>query len=139
MPAFAGRCLVGRIVEAGRWTSSLQLITDPDFRSKAVVAVGGATAQFSQPFLLEGTGNGECRLVQVPASLRVFEGDAVYTVPGDKAIDVPMLLGHVVSIVQTDGALSQDIVVHPATDPASVRAVQIVTTKLNPLRILSQR
>ena len=163
LPVFAGRCLVGRIAKSGRWTSSLQLTSDPEFRAKAVVLIPAAgsrsgsrqdfrrahTAEtlddfrypgvFSQEFLLEGAGNGACRLVSVPSSEHIQEGALVYSVPGDRGIEAPMLFGQVSQATLQPGSLHWDITVTPAVDVESLNSVQVVTTRLNPARIIGRR
>lgn len=140
LPVFAGRCVVGRIVEAGRWTSSLQYITEPGFRARAVIARvdsnGSAAAHFSfgAEGLIEGRSdlkqNGMCELAQIPATEQVDVGMPVYSPPRD-AVDAPMLFGHVVSAEVPPGALHWVITVSPAVDINSLRYVEIVVPELS--------
>jgi cell shape-determining protein MreC len=138
LPVFAGRCLVGRIAKSGRWTSSLQLTSDPEFRAKAVVLLQNPGV-LSAEFLLEGAGGGTCRLVSVPSSEHIEEGALVYSVPGDRGIDSPMLFGRVAKATLQPGSLHWEITVTPAVDVASLGTVQVVTTTLNPDRMIGRR
>lgn len=138
LPVFAGRCLAGRIAKAGRWTSSLQLTSDPEFRAKAVVLLQNPGV-LSREFLLEGAGDGRCRLVSVPSSEQIEEGSLVYSVPGDRGIDAPMLFGRVTAAVLPPGSLHWEITVTPAVDLTSLESVQVVTTTLNPERMAGRR
>lgn len=138
LPVFAGRCLVGRIAKSGRWTSSLQLTSDPEFRAKAVVLLQNPGV-LSSEFLLEGAGHGTCRLVSVPSSEQIEEGSLVYSVPGDRGIDAPMLFGRVTSAVIQPGSLHWEVTVTPTVDPASLDTVQVVTTTLNPDRMIGRQ
>jgi cell shape-determining protein MreC len=135
LPVFAGRCIVGRIAESGRWTSSLELISSRSFRSRAVIGIGENNAS---EFLLEGNGEA-CILTQVPITESVEIGSPVYSVPGDRAIDGPMLFGFVDSAERQQGALHWNIVVRPAARLADLKTVQVVTATLNPERIVGQR
>ncbi|MFT4555461.1 MAG: rod shape-determining protein MreC [Planctomycetales bacterium] len=140
LPVFAGRCVVGRIVEAGRWSSSLQYITEPGFRARAVLARvnsnGSAADRFSfgAEGLIEGRSdlkqNGLCELAQIPATEHVDVGMPVYSPPRD-AVDAPMLFGHVISAEIPPGALHWVITVSPAVDVKQLRSVEIVVPELS--------
>ena len=140
LPVFAGRCVVGRIVEAGRWTSSLQYITESGFRARAVIArvdSNGLTVDrfsFGAEGLIEGRSdlkqNGQCELAQIPATEHVDVGMAVYSPPRD-AVDAPMLFGHVASAEIPPGALHWVITVSPAVDVNQLRSVEIVVPELS--------
>ncbi|MFP6764342.1 MAG: rod shape-determining protein MreC, partial [Planctomycetaceae bacterium] len=134
LAVFAGRCIVGRVARAGRWTSSLQLISDPQFRAKAIVLRQNSGA-FSREVLIEGVGNGNCRLVSVPSTELIEVDSLVYAVPGDRGIEVPMLFGRVTSANLAPGSLHWQITVTPEIDVAALRHVEIVTTTLNPDRM----
>ncbi|MBC8289953.1 MAG: rod shape-determining protein MreC [Planctomycetes bacterium] len=138
LPVFAGRCLVGRIAKSGRWTSWLQLTSDPEFRTKAVVLLKNPGV-LSAEFLLEGAGGGTCRLVSVPSSEHIEAGALVYSVPGDRGIDSPMLFGRVSKATLQPGSLHWEINVTPAVDLESLDSVQVVTTRLNPDRMIGRR
>jgi cell shape-determining protein MreC len=140
LPVFAGRCIVGRIVAAGRWTSSLQFVTEPGFRARAVIArVNGddpnATQfSFGTEGLIEGRSDlkekGLCELTQIPATEQVDVGMPVYSLPGH-AVDAPMLFGHVVSAEVPPGALHWVITFSPAVDQNEIFNVEIVVPKLS--------
>lgn len=139
LPVFAGRCVVGRIVEAGRWTSSLQYLTEPGFRARAVLASvnsNNPTAEFSfrAEGLIEGRSdlkqNGLCELAQIPATDHVEVGMPVFSPPRD-AVDAPMLFGHVASAEIPPGALHWVITVRPAVDVNNVQNVEIVVPELS--------
>lgn len=138
LSVFAGRTIVGRIVEAGRWTSSLQPITSADFRDRAVLAVwvsdgsDSRVLSFSSEGLLEGTGeSGLCRMTQIPVSEQVEPGQGVYS-PPDQAVNAPMLFGHVVSAIVSPGAIHWEITVRPATVLSDVDSVEVVVPELSP-------
>lgn len=140
LPVFAGRCIVGRIVDAGRWTSSLQFVTEPGFRARAVIArVSGdhpnvTQFSFGSEGLIEGRSDlkqkGLCELAQIPATEQVDAGMPVYSPPGH-AVDAPMLFGHVVSAEVPPGALHWVINVRPAVDPKNITNVEIVVPRLS--------
>lgn len=139
LPVFAGRCVAGRIVEAGRWTSTLQYLTEPGFRARAVLVrpdhddSQGQVFSFGAEGLIEGRSelkqNGLCELTQIPATEHVEVGMAVYSPPGH-AVDAPMLFGRVVSAEVPSGGLHWIITVRPAVDLKTLRQVEIVVPVL---------
>lgn len=140
LSVFAGRCIVGRIVAAGRWTSSLQFVTEPGFRARAVIArVNGDVPNapqfsFGSEGLIEGRSDlkekGLCELTQIPATEQVDVGMPVYSPPGH-AVDAPMLFGHVVSAKVPPGALHWVITFSPAVEQDDIFNVEIVVPKLS--------
>lgn len=148
LPVFAGRCIVGRIVASGRWTSSLELISARSFRAKAVMGESiDANSrnqtirrrELAHEYLLEGNGDGACLLTQVPITESVEVGSPVYSVSGDRAIDGQMLFGYVATAERQQGALHWNIVVRPAAQLDQLETVQVVTATLNPERTVGQR
>lgn len=134
---FAGRSVVGRVSEAGKFVSAVELITDRGFRAKAAVGrASGVGLSFSSAGLLEGDGGGQCRLTQLPANETVAVGDGVYTVPRDVGIEAPLLFGRVISV--TPGALHWDVIVKPEAESSSLRTVQVMTTGFNPQRLVGR-
>lgn len=139
-PVFTGRCIVGRIVEAGRWTSSLQLLTEPGFRARAIIGRFPADAQAAGQFsfgaegLIEGRSElkpiGKCELAQIPAAEHVEVGLPVYS-PPTSSDDAPMLFGHVASAEIPRGELHWAITVQPAAKLETLRHVEIVVLELS--------
>lgn len=139
LPVFAGRCIVGRIVEAGRWTSSLELLTAPSFRAQAVIHRDGPRGlETVGSGLIEGTGEGMCRVAEVGAQFDVEIGDAVYSA-SDPLAETPMLFGYVTAATLEPGALHWEVSVEPAADLSRLRKVQVVVPSVNPDRLLGQR
>ncbi len=131
---FAGRSVLGRVSEAGKFVSSVELITDRGFRARATIGrASGAGLSFSTAGLLEGDGGGLCRLTQIPANESVAVGDDVFTVPLDSSIESPLMFGRVVSA--TPGSLHWDVVIKPTVQADSLSTVQVLTTGFNPQRI----
>lgn len=87
---WADRGLFGRTVAVGRWTTTVQPVTHPEFRiGVRIVRRSPRGTVFGSRGILAGTGEG-CRLLEVPATEPVVEGDFVYTdaalTPGAEAI-----------------------------------------------------
>ena len=137
-PAYAGRRVVGRISRVGRWTSTLQPLTDTRFRGLARLARPGRDRPvFSARGMLEGSGDGFCRLALVPATEVVAVDDLVYTCGRDQPDDWPMLYGTVVRAKLPDGAPHWEIRIRPAIDLTELQNVEVLTRQLNPQRINS--
>ena len=134
-PAYAGRRVAGRISRVGRWTSTLQPLTDTRFRGLARLARRGRNRPvFSARGMLEGCGDGFCRLTLVPATEVVARYDLVYTDGRDQPGGWPMLYGTVVRAELPDGAPHWEIRIRPAINLDELQNVEVLTRTLNPQR-----
>lgn len=125
----AGRHAVGRIQSVGRWTSTVQPLTDPGFRGAAqlVRSLPEGTV-FGAEGVLTGDGEGGCRLQFVPATAPVAVGDLVYSPVARSPGGVPLYYGTVVRAELATGATHWIIDVEPAVSlargiPASVEVL----------------
>ncbi|MBT6156623.1 MAG: hypothetical protein HOK71_04870 [Planctomycetaceae bacterium] len=137
-PIYAGRNVVGKIGVVGRWTSTIQPLTDPKFRGMAQLArktPNGIT--FASTAILEGTGEDFCRLTLVPAAEAVSVGDEVYTDHNDATLPFPFYYGKVIQADLKPGASHWEIRVEPAVKQIDSQTVQILTRSLNPARQLA--
>ena len=139
-PVYSGRQVVGRISRVGLWTSTIQLITDPEFRGLAQLGRPGRNGPtFSARGMLHGTGRPLCQLALVRANQVVEVGDEVYTGGRDNLFPWPMLYGTVVTARLKDGAPHWEIRVRPAMQERSLKRVEIFTKVLNPSRLSPTR
>jgi cell shape-determining protein MreC len=137
-PIYSGRNVVGKIGVVGRWTSTIQPLTDPKFRGMAQLArktPNGIT--FASTAILEGTGEDFCRLTLVPATEAVSVGDEVYTNHDDSTLPFPFFYGTVIQADLKPGASHWEIRVEPAVKQIDSHTVQILTRSLNPARQLA--
>ena len=131
-PAYSGRRVVGRISRVGRWTSTLQPVTATRFRGLARLArVGQDRPVYSTRGMLEGTGDGFCRLTLVPATAAVAIGDTVFTDGRDQPDDWPMVYGTVVQARLPGDAPHWEIRVRPAVDLNELKQVEVLTRRFN--------
>jgi hypothetical protein len=138
-PAYSGRNVAGRISRVGHLTSTLQPLTDTRFRGLARLARPGQDRPvFSTQGMLEGTGDGFCRLTRVPATAAVTVGDIVYTDGRDQPDHWPMVYGTVVEAQLPDGAPHWEIRIRPAIDLDQLKQLDVLTRNLNPGRNLSR-
>lgn len=137
LPAYAGRVVVGRLAAVGRWSSSLQLVSDREFRGYARLA--RPTAQglgFASEGILEGTGKG-CELKYVPSTESVAVGDWVVTGDADGLLPHVMYYGEVAAAELTPAATHWHIRVVPAIDKLRITEVDVLRRNVNPTRVLA--
>lgn len=138
MPVLAGGCVVGRIKLSGRWTSTVEPVTDPEFRS--YIRLVRPTARgplFGAEGLLVGNGDGTCGLELIAATEPVSVGDYVYGRMPDAASMGPLCYGRVVAAELPEGAAHWVVTVAPFTLLDEHRSVQILRELPNPVRMAS--
>ena len=113
--------LVGRIVEVGPQTSTLQLMTDPNNR------IWSRTADSRAAVVVEGTGTG-LTLGLVDQFTKVAIGQKVNTLgsPGARPYPRGLPIGEVTAINGPQGSLERDVVVTPVADLTALDIVGIV-------------
>lgn len=137
-PLLLGRQVIGKVAQAGRWSSSMLLLTDVGYRGRAQLV--RSTSQgpvFAAPGILRGTGEPTCRLEGIPSTESVRVGDFVYTAERDGVIPVPLYYGKVVEATATPEDREWTIRVEPAALPAELTRVAVLRTLLNPDRPLA--
>jgi len=88
----AGGALVGRVIHANLWTSTVQLITDP------LSGVGSRLANSRATGLVTGSGAAALRLNYISTRADVIEGEAIVTSGEDGIYPADLMIGHVTSI-----------------------------------------
>jgi cell shape-determining protein MreC len=125
LDVFIGRCVVGRIASVGRWTSTLESITDPRYRALAqIVRPTDQGGSFGTEGILVGQGNGFCKLTDVPTTETVRIGDEVYTSDRDRRTGVPLYYGRISSVEES--GRHWDITVEPAVKVAEIKSVAVL-------------
>jgi cell shape-determining protein MreC len=138
-PVYFGRVVVGKIARAGRWSSSVALLTDATFRAKAqLVRHSDQGTRFGATGILEGQGQALCRLKWIAATEPIQPGDDVYTADRDGLFPYPMYFGKIVSAELEPGASDWSILVRPAIADVELRRVQVLKKSVNPTRLLAQ-
>lgn len=133
---YAGQAVVGKIVDVGRYSSRLQLVTDPAYTGRARLARRTSRGfEFGAEGTLAGNGDGSCRLKHIAEPVNV--GDEVFTGGTDGILPWPMHYGQVVSASLEPGATEWTIVVKPAARLDRLEAVHILRLAVNPLRVLA--
>jgi len=133
---YAGRIVIGKIAEVGRFSSTLRRVTDSGYSGRARLA--RRTSQglvFGAEGTLAGDGSDLCRLKHIADPVNV--GDEVFTGGNDGSIPLPMYYGTVVRAQLEPGAPEWSIWVKPAATAERLENVLILRRDVNPDRILA--
>ena len=135
-PIYAGRVVVGRIAQAGRWSSTLRLVTDLGYSGLARLVRVSPEGLVSGPRAnLQGDGTPTCLLKWVKSHEAVAVGDLVFTGETDGILPSPMYYGKVISCDLPEGATEWSIRVEPACLQLELQSVQVLRTRLNAARM----
>ncbi len=111
----AGRSIIGRISRTSRWTSTIQPITDPEFRGQAqIVRLLDGEAVLGVEGILSGSKEGACRLLHIGPTDPVAEGDLVFTALRGVPLSPPLFYGTITRAELRPGEPEWLIEVSPA-------------------------
>ncbi|MBI5143465.1 MAG: rod shape-determining protein MreC [Candidatus Omnitrophica bacterium] len=102
--------LVGRIIEIGKYSSKILLITDPGSK------VGITLQKTGQGGILIGRPDGKCKMIYIALDAEVHPGDKVMTAGLSSIFPKGVLVGEVVGVGKEPGRLYKYAVVKPAQD-----------------------
>ncbi len=132
---FAGRCVVGKVGQVGRWTSTVIPVTDVAFRGRGQLVRSAPQGLVLGPEgVISGNGERGCLLKHIPSTEPVAVGDEVYTSLRLTGLPVPMYYGKVVKATLPEGAPHWEIVVEPAETIEATRVVHVLRSVLNAAR-----
>jgi len=135
MPVFAAGVVVGRVQAVGKWTATVQLVTDPGYHAAAqVIRATPEGPVFGAAGILAGGEDGGCRLDLIPATEPVTVGDSVYTDVAATGLEQPMYFGHIVRAELPTGATHWSITVEPALNDETLQRVAVLQELPNPAR-----
>lgn len=109
--------LVGRVVEVGRYSSKILLVTDPDSK------VGVLILRNRQGGILIGRPGGSCKMVYIALDSDVAPGDKVITAGFGGVFPKDVLVGSVVKVAKEPGRLYKYAIVKPAQDLSRLEEV----------------
>jgi cell shape-determining protein MreC len=125
LDVFVGRCVVGRIIAVGRWTSTIELVTDSRYRALAqILRPTDQGGTFGAEGILIGQGHTTCKLTEVPTTQSVRVGDEVYTSDRDSRTPVPLYYGRVARV--EEAGRNWDITIEPAVKAADLKRVAVL-------------
>ncbi len=137
-PVYAGRSVVGRLSHVGKFISTIQKVTDENYRGFAqLIRRTESGFVFGAEGVLEGQGQDLCLLRYVPGTLPVEVGDEVYTGDHDGSQPYPMYYGRVVRAELNPGEQEWTIWVEPAITKLKTPTVTVLRTQLDASRTLT--
>jgi cell shape-determining protein MreC len=133
---YAGRIVIGKIAEVGRFSSTLRLVTDPGYSGRARLARHTSRGlAFGAEGTLTGDGSSLCRLKHISDPVAV--GDEVFTGGSDGLIPYRMYYGKVVRAELESGSQEWQVWVEPALATERLEKVLVLRRAANPDRILA--
>lgn len=137
-PVFSGEIVLGRTANCGRYSSSLQSVTDAKFQGAAQVLRKTGSGLLAGPEgVLEGTGKDLCRLTGIWRDDAVEVGDEVYTRDADPLLPHPMFYGRIVHAELKEGMPHWEIDVEPAAKNLRPTFVRVLRPKENGARVVA--
>ena len=130
-PVISGLAVVGRVASVSRWVSVVQPVTDDEFSAAVqLVQQGSQSSNYAARGMLEGSGDGFCRIVGVPYTAAVAIGDEVFSADIDGIQGPRLYFGKVVKAEFSAGG-EWSISVQPAFRRDDLNEVLVVQAKLN--------
>lgn len=115
--ALSTRGLVGRVIEAGKYSARVLLITDPNSK------VGVLIQRNRQGGILLGRPDGRCKMVYIALDSDVKEGDKVITAGFGNVFPRDILVGEVIKVGKEPGRLYKYAIVRTAEDLSRLEEV----------------
>lgn len=115
--ALSTKGLAGRVVEVGRYSSKILLITDPSSK------VGVLIQKTRQGGILVGRPDGKCKMIYISLDSEVNPGDKVITAGFGSIFPKGILVGEVVKVDKEPGRLYKYAIVKPAQDLSKLEEV----------------
>ena len=112
--------LVGRVLELGRYSGKILLITDPNSKVSAVIQ------RNRQGGMLVGRPDGKCKMIYIALDSDVVKGDKVITAGFGSVFPRGILIGEVEDVGKEPGRLYKYAIVCPAQDMTKLEDVLCV-------------
>ena len=112
--------VVGRLVEVGRRSSKILLISDPASK------IGVLVARNHQGGILIGRPNGSCKIIYIALDSDVKPGDSVITAGLGSVFPKGILVGQVVAVGKEPGRLYKYAIVKPASELSKLEEVYCI-------------
>jgi len=117
MAVISPRGLVGRVIESGRSSSKVLLITDPSSK------VGAILDRERQGGVVVGRPGGSCRMIYISLETEVAVGEKVFTAGYGAVFPKGILIGEVVSSGKEPGRLYRFAILKPSQDLSRLEEV----------------
>lgn len=115
--AISTKGLVGRVVEAGRYSSKILLITDPNSK------VGVIIQRNREGGILVGRPDGRCKMVYIAMDSDAAPGDKVITAGFGSIFPKDILVGEIIKVGKEPGRLYKYAIVETAQDMSRLEEV----------------
>jgi cell shape-determining protein MreC len=134
----AGRAVVGQVIHAGRYSSTVRPITDLEFRAGVRLARRSpAGLSFGAVGTLKGTGSEVCDLVRILPTEPVEAGDLVISLANETGVIAPLLFGVVEEASLPENGLEWTIRVRPTVLLDEVERVGVIRLEMDSSRVLA--
>jgi rod shape-determining protein MreC len=117
MAVMSTRGLVGRIAEAGRYSSKVLLITDPGLK------VGVMIRRNRQGGVMVGRPGGRCKVIYISLDSDAKPGDKVITAGLGSVFPKGVLIGEIEKVGKEEGRLYKYAIVRPSQDLSKLEEV----------------
>ncbi len=134
----AGRAVVGQVIHAGHYSSTVRPITDLEFRAGVRLARRSpAGLSFGAVGTLKGTGSAACELVRILPTEPVEAGDLVISLANETGVTAPLLFGVVEEASLPENGLEWTIRVRPTVLLDEVERVGVIRLEMDSSRVLA--
>ena len=133
--ALAGRSIVGKLVDVGSQTATMQRLTEPGYRDLVLLAgPSNDRLRIGPKGVLEGTGKKLCRISMIEITEPISPGDLVLAAAAG-AGDELAIYGRVTRAERQPGDAHWQIWMEPAVGGETPAEVEILRLRLNPERV----
>lgn len=128
----------GKVVEVGPRVSRMMPVDAAEFRDIVLIVDAEDSDREHGRGMLEGAGEGTCRIRLVDITQPVVVGDRVYSAVAVDELAPKLLYGVVEQVEREPGAPHWDIRVRPALTNETPTRVTVLTSELNPVRLANR-
>lgn len=128
----------GKVVEVGPRVSRTMPVDADDYRDIVRIVDGEDPDREHGRGMLEGAGDGTCRIRLVDITQPVAVGDRVYSAALDDTLGPKLLYGEIESVQREPGAPHWDIRVRSTQADETPSRVTVLTSELNPVRLANR-
>jgi len=128
----------GKIVEVGPRVSRVLTVDATNYRDIVRIVDRDDPRREHGRGMLEGTGQGSCRIRLVDISRPVTVGDLVYSAAGEDRLPTKLLYGQVDRVEREPGAPHWDISVRPSLGARVPSRVTVLTSEINLVRLANR-
>lgn len=133
-----GYRVFGKIAEVGPQVSRMLPVDAAAYRDMVRIVDHEDHDREHGRGMLEGTGEGRCRIRLVDITQPVAVGDLVYSAADEQQLPAQLLYGHVEEVTREPGAPHWEICVRPTHADRTPTRVTVLTSDINPTRLANR-